>query len=303
MAANSLWVQYKTANVAIKLIAINTVVFLFFGLMQFVFAEQGLNVIEKWFVLPSDLSKFILQPWGVITYAFLHGGLLHLLFNMLFFYVFAQYVLNLFTEKRLLTIYLLGAMAGALFFLLAYNLFPVFSHNLGYLVGASAAVNAVIVFAATYTPNASIRVFFFNLKLWHVAAFVVLRDLVSIIGNDGNAGGLIAHLGGALFGYVYALQLAKGNDIGLWFERFIDSMIAMFKGVRSTDTLSRKRTSKNKSKSPLRTVHRNKKNAKKPVTKTEKQQQIDAILDKISKSGYDSLTKAEKDFLFQAGKD
>jgi len=300
MAANSLYTQYRTANIAIKLIVINVAAFLFFTLTNWALQNSGIG-LQSWFVLPSDFSKLITQPWGIITYAFLHGGFWHILWNMVFLYVFSQYVLNLFSEKRLLTLYFLGAVAGGILFVLAYNLFPVFSDYQGYLLGASAAVNAIIVFIATYTPNSPIRILIFNLKLWHVAAFVVLRDLLTLDISD-NAGGLIAHLGGAAFGYVYALQLAKGNDIGLWWERIMDSITSFFSGS-STQT---KRTGNKRSRSKMRTVHKKKSttsSSKSRLNKIEQQQKIDAILDKISKSGYDSLSKAEKDFLFKAGKE
>jgi len=300
MAANSLYTQYKTANVAIKLIVINVAIFLFFTLTNWSLQSSGIG-LQSWFVLPSDFSKLIVQPWGIITYAFLHGGFWHILWNMVFLYVFSQYVLNLFSEKRLLTLYFLGAISGGVLFVLAYNLFPVFSRNLGFLLGASAAVNAIIVFIATYTPNSPIRILIFNLKLWHIAAFVVLRDLLTLDISD-NAGGLIAHLGGAAFGYVYALQLAKGKDIGLWWERIMDSVTSFFSGSSTKS----KRTGNKRSRSKMRTVHKKQtttSTSKGRLNKTEQQQKIDAILDKISKSGYDSLSKAEKDFLFKAGKE
>ena len=298
MAANSLYTQYKTANIAIKLIVINVAVFLFFTLTNWILQSPGVG-LESWFVLPSNLPKLITQPWGLITYAFLHGGFWHILWNMVFLYVFSQYVLNLFTEKRLLTLYFLGGISGGVLFVAAYNLFPVFSNDLGYLMGASAAVNAIIVFIATYSPNSPIRIFIFNLKLWHVGAFVVLRDLLTLDISD-KAGGLIAHLGGAAFGYIYAQQLAKGNDIGLWWERIMDKVISFFSGTTT------KRKGDKRSRSKMRTVHKKKTtttSSKRRLDKTEQQQKIDAILDKISKSGYDSLSKAEKDFLFKAGKE
>jgi len=153
-----------------------------------------------------------------------------------------------------------------------------------------------MIFIAAYTPNAEVRIIFFNVKLWQIGVFVVLSDLIQIP-TSGNAGGLIAHLGGALFGYMYAVQLKKGNDIGLWFEKIMDGFASMFTP---------------KKKSPLKTVHKSKSytkpkqrtsSSKKKYVKTPNQEQIDAILDKISKSGYDSLTKEEKDFLFKAGKE
>ncbi len=294
MANTSLAYKYKTANIAIKLIVINVCVFLLFNLLPWIVQIDPVS-LNKYFVLPTDFVRFLQQPWSVITYAFLHSGVWHLLWNMLYLYVFSKFILNLFTEKRLLTVYLLGAIAGGAVFLLLYNLLPAFK---GYsvLLGASAAVNAVIVFIATYTPNTEIRVFFFNLKLWHIALIFVLIDLLGLP-TSGNAGGSIAHLGGAAFGFLYAQQLLKGNDMGLWFEKSMDVIASWFS-----------KTPQREKKSPLRTVHRNKTKRKSnpqtaTVSKSEKQQRVDLILDKISKSGYESLSKEEKDFLFKAGKD
>ena len=293
MAATSLGYQFKTANIAIKLIVINVVVFLLFNLIPWIVQIDNV-VLTQWFFLPSDISNFITQPWSLITYNFLHRDVWHLLWNMLYLYIFSRFILNLFTDKRLLTVYLLGGMVGGLLFVAAYNVLPAFQGK-GYLIGASAAVNAIIVFIAAYTPQQSIRIIMFNVKLWQIAVVLVLIDLLSLP-TSGNAGGLMAHLGGAGFGYIYAIQLAKGNDIGGWFERFMDSVARMFSGKPK------------EKKSRMRTVHRNTKTTAKPTQKksegkSSKQQQIDAILDKISKSGYDSLSKSEKDFLFKAGKD
>lgn len=295
MAANSLTYQFKNANIAIKLIVINVAVFIVFNLIPWIVQIDNL-ILTKYFVLPTDFIKLIQQPWSVLSYAFLHADVWHLLWNMLYLYVFSRFILNLFTEKRLLTVYLLGGIFGGIAFLILYYILPAFKGE-SYLLGASAAVNAIIVFIATYTPNTVIRVFFFNVKLWQIAVLFVLIDLLGLP-TSGNAGGSIAHLGGAAFGYIYAMQLSKGNDIGLWFEKIMDTVASWF-----SKTPSRKKT-------PLRTVHRttkqkskNTKTTKANVSKSEKQQEIDAILDKISKSGYDSLSKAEKDFLFKAGKE
>ncbi|RMB63987.1 rhomboid family intramembrane serine protease [Dokdonia sinensis] len=293
MASPSLAYQFKTANIAIKLIVINVAVFLLFNLIPWIIQIDNV-VLTQWFFLPSDLGSFITQPWGLLTYNFLHRDVWHLLWNMLYLYIFSRFILNLFTDKRLLTVYLLGGMVGGLLFVAAYNLLPAFQGK-GYLIGASAAVNAIIVFIAAYTPHQTIRIIMFNVKLWHIAAVLVLIDLLSLP-TSGNAGGLMAHLGGAAFGYIYAKQLAKGNDIGEWFERIMDSVASMFSGKPK------------EKKSRMRTVHRNTKAPSKPTAKktegkSAQQQQIDAILDKISKSGYESLSKAEKDFLFKAGKD
>ena len=295
--ATDLVYKFKTANALVKLIAVNVLVFIVFGLLEFIFqVKYPAGSFRGWFMLPSDLGALVLKPWSIITYAFLHNGFFHILWNMLFLYWFGNYVLNLFTQKRVLTLYFLGAISGGLLYLLAYNLFPVFDSEQGIMQGASAAVYAVMVFIATYTPNAQMRIFTFNIKLWQIALFFVLFDVVKLIGtNDpsgNNAGGLIAHLGGALLGYFYATQLAKGNDIGRWFESLMDQWVGIFAPRK---------------KKPFKKVHRTAKPYTKAtasnVDKDDKQKKIDSILDKISKSGYESLSKSEKDYLFKAGND
>lgn len=287
--ANSLTYQYKTANVVVKLIVINTIIFLSLYLASFFFGI-GQGELAQWFVLPDSFGEFIVQPWSFLTYSFIHFGFWHLFWNMIVLFWFGPFILNIFNAKRFLTIYLLGAFFGGLLYVLAYNLFPVFTGQAGYLLGASASVRAIMIFIAAYTPHTQVRIIFFNVKLWQVGVFVVILDLVQIP-TSGNAGGLLAHLGGALFGYVYATQLAKGHDIGKWFEGIMDWVSNLFKS---------------RTKKPFRKVHRTpQKPASGNTTKLEKnahQKKIDGILDKIGKSGYESLTKAEKDFLFKAGK-
>lgn len=291
MPQRNLIEQFKTANVLIKIIVINVAIFLFVRLLGF-FTLTDPYELTKWFVLPDSWSEFMLQPWSFITYSFIHYGFFHILINMLWLYWFGQMVLNLFSPKRLLTVYLMGAISGGVLFVLAYGLFPVFEYSRGYLLGASGAVTALMVFMAAYAPNTPIRIFTFTLKIWQLAVFLVLLDLVRLP-SSGNAGGLLAHLGGALFGYIYAVQLAKGRDIGLGFERLMDGFANLFK--------SRKQR-------PFKKVHRNtpKRSGGRSSggdQKTDQQKKVDAILDKISKSGYESLSKSEKDFLFRAGKD
>ena len=291
---NDLKYQFRTANIVIKLILINIAVFLCFLIFPFIFRIDP-GYAMHWFSLPASLSELILQPWSLLTYAFLHGGFWHIFGNMFILYWFGNIVLNLFSEKRFLTIYLLGAIAGGAFFVLAYNIFPVFREVRGVatLIGASAAVRAIMIFIAAYSPNTEVRVIFFNVKLWHIAVFVLLTDLLQI--PSANSGGMLAHLGGAIFGFIYARQMAKGNDIGAGWDRMVEGISSYF-------------NHKKKKSAPMKTVYRNTATAhratgEKSLSKIEQQRQIDEILDKISKSGYDSLSKAEKDFLFKAGKD
>ncbi len=288
MDIHTLKYKYKTASIVVKLIVINVAVFLAVGLASFLFDKPS-TYLTSWFVLPSNLNDLIRQPWGLLSYSFLHGGLSHILWNMLFLYWFGPMVLNLFSSKRFLTLYLLGALSGGVLFVVSYNVFPVFTQSLSaqYLIGASAAVRAVMIFMATYSPYSEIRLFFFRIKLWHIAVFVIVLDLIQI--PISNAGGNIAHLGGAIFGYLYATQLQKGRDIGLWWDKSLDYLVGLFQ---------------RKPKTPFKKVYKNPRtttSAQKNKVDATDQNKINIILEKISKSGYDSLTKAEKDFLFKAG--
>lgn len=291
MNGGGLSYQFKQANVMMKLIVINVALFLVIRVIAFLMQVPPESLVG-WLVLPEAPLDFGLQPWSFITYSFLHFGFWHIFWNMLVLYWFGQYLLNLFTAKRFLTIYLLGAISGGLLYVLAYNIFPAFAWTSSYLIGASGAVRAIMIFIAAYSPNSQARIFMFNIKLWHIGAFVVLTDIFQLTSGN-NAGGMLAHLGGAAFGYVYARQLVGGRDIGIWFERIMDSTANLFK--------SRKEK-------PFKKVHRNRATPAGNIrsTKTDDkdvhQRKVDAILDKIGKSGYDSLSKAEKDFLFKAGK-
>ena len=279
--------KLSNLNVLEKIVAINVVVFLLHLILRFDFV---------WLELPSDFSKFIVKPWTIITYAFLHYDSLHILFNMLWLYFLGSMFLNLFSPKMALNIYFLGAIAGGLLFMLCYTLLPsVFGGN-SRLLGASAAVRALLIFLCAYMPNQEIRFFTFNLKLWYVGAAIVVLDVIGVFSGisnpeTGNAGGNLAHLGGALLGYFYAKQLIKGQDIGKGFEKLMDSVTNIFKASK---------------KAPLKTVHKNKSKVggytKGDFEAFNNQKKIDVILDKISKSGYDSLTSEEKEFLFKAGK-
>jgi membrane associated rhomboid family serine protease len=287
MQGQSILYKFKTLNIANKLIVINIAVFLLFFIASFLFNTSS-EVLMQWFVLPEEPIEVLKQPWSLLTYSFLHGGFTHILFNMIWLNFFSKFILNLFSEKRFLTVYLLGALYGGLLFVMAYNVFPVFQSKVGYLLGASASVSALMVFAATYSPNISFRFFMVTIKLWQLAVGLFLLDLFRL-GSGTNPGGMLSHIGGAVFGYVYAVQLAKGNDIGLWFEKIVASLVNLFKTKKNT---------------PFRKVHRTPKNTSKKKTtsvKDERQIKIDGILDKIGKSGYESLTKQEKDFLFKAG--
>jgi len=280
--------KFSTLNVAEKLIVVNTAVFIVNALVVFLF-QLRIDFIMRWFELPKGFSNFIVQPWSLITYSFFHGSFMHLFWNMILLFFVGKFFLTIHSTRQFISVYFLGAMAGGLLFLLSYNVFPVFSGVNSSLIGASAGVMAVMIFVCTYMPNMVVRLFFIlNVKLWYIGAALVLVDLVSM--PFSNSGGHLAHLGGAMLGFVYAKKMQQGQDIGRGFNAIVDSFTGLF---------SRKK------KAPMKTVYRDKKTKTKSDSnlKSDHQKRIDAILDKISKSGYESLSKEEKDYLFTAGKD
>lgn len=276
-----------------KLIVVNIVVFTVLNLLDFLFKS---NVVTRFLYLPKEFGDFITQPWSLVSYSFLHGNLPHLAFNMISLYFIGRFFLSIHSLKRFLNVYLLGAIVGGCFFLLSYNLFPAFVGQNAPLVGASAAIMALLIFITTDRANMSVSILGYNITLWKIGVFFVLLDLIRIpMDNGSNAGGFISHLGGALLGYLYATQLSKGVDIGSGFEKMMDSIASYFKP---------------REKSNLKTVYKNTKSTKKSTssknsyeTKSDQQRQINEILEKISKSGYESLTQHEKDFLFRVGKE
>lgn len=276
--------KYARLNVLEKIIAVNVIVFLFAVLFR-----KMIPSVFSYIYLPSNIWAFLSKPWTIVSYGFLHFDFLHLLFNMLWLYFLGRMMLNLFSPKMSLNIYFMGIITGGLVFLLGYNVFPnIFSAN-AYVLGASAGVRALLIFICAYMPNKDIRFFTFNLKLWWIGAVLVGLDILGIV-NGNNQGGSLAHIGGAILGYVYAKQLVKGQDIGTGFGRFMDWFSALFKA---------------KQKVKMKTVHKKSKVAgykKEEFNQFNNQKKIDTILDKISKSGYDSLSKEEKEYLFKVGK-
>lgn len=286
MANGGLQYQFARLNIAEKLIAINVLIFILDGLST---ALLGYSV-SHWFHLPKDFLAFFGQPWSLVTYSFFHAGLGHIFWNMLMLYFTGRIFLNLFDNQRFLNVYFLGVIIGGIVFLISYNIFPTLLNTNTALIGASAGVTAVLIFICAYIPNQEVRIIFFNVKLWYVGLFFVLVDLIQIP-YGGNVGGRLAHLGGAFLGYIYARQLLNGKDIGAGFTRFVEAIAQLFKPKEkkaNMKTVYRKNTSGNKTMD---------------YDKAAKQKKIDTILDKISKSGYESLSKEEKDFLFKAGKE
>jgi membrane associated rhomboid family serine protease len=283
----SIWddlkLQFKMGDVTTKLIFWNIGIYLV-SLVFFYDFREGHFDFPNWLSLSSDAIITLRRPWTLVTYAFFHNGFMHLLFNMLVLNFSGRMFLTFFTQKQLFGIYILGAIFSGLAFITGYAILDDFSA----IVGASGAIMAVLIATATYAPTMEMRLMFLGrIKLWHFAAFVVLTDLVFVLIE--NTGGHIAHLAGALFGFLYIRLLQRGLDL----SRGISYITELFQGGN---------------KSRLKKVHRNYKQSAvkketKIVMKDKAQQQIDEILDKISRSGYESLTKDERDFLFRAGKE
>jgi membrane associated rhomboid family serine protease len=282
---DDLKLQYKFGGIAMKMIFWNIGCFLF-SLLFFYQFKAGIFDFPNWIALSSDPSIFILKPWTFLFYAFFHNDFWHLFFNMMVLNFSSYLFLTFFSSKQYLGLYLLSAVFAGLVFVLGFY----FMHLNGAIVGASAAIMAILMAATTYSPLMNVRLLLIgNVKLWHIAAVILILDLMQI--QIANAGGHISHLAGAFFGFAYIKLLQNGIDLSNMVSVVLDFFANLFK----------------KPKTPFKKVHKNyKPNIEKPVSKIlikdKKQQQIDEILDKISQSGYDSLSKEEKEFLFQAGK-
>ncbi|TGD82946.1 rhomboid family intramembrane serine protease [Hymenobacter wooponensis] len=280
-------------NALNQLLLINVLVFVGLVLIEAVMRLTGTyleyypNVIRQ-FQLPSDMPALLRHPWTLLTYAFTHESFFHILFNLLNLYWFGALVREYLGDKRLVSLYVLGALAGAVLFLLAFNLIPALRMHLGIpLLGASAAVTAIIMAAATLLPEYTFNLILIGpVRIKYIAAVVILLSVIAI--NQGNPGGGIAHIGGALVGFLFIKQLQAGRDLG----RPVQAVGEFVGGLLS----GRPR---------LRVTHRSQAApvaapVKKGTMPKPEQDEIDVILDKISRSGYESLSKDEKQKLFRA---
>lgn len=303
--------RYKSGSALLKLIYINVGVFAVLKILLLVLFVTNMNqfiilgnTFLSWNWLGSThviqntegLNGLIYRPWSIFTYMFVHEGLWHILGNMLILFFIGRIFLDFFGPRKLVATYILGGLAGWALYFLAYNFLPVFEGMRGPIWGASASVMAVFFAIAVYQPNYRIGLPLIGpVKLIYIALVYLAIDIIAIPGGQ-NAGGHIGHLGGALYGYLLASQFAKNRDIGMWFEKLLDNLTNLFKGG-----------------SRLKVVHKQKRKGKKKARhmtdeeynadKAAKQKKVDKILDKISRAGYDSLTKDEKDFLFRYGQE
>lgn len=302
---NSILDDFKNAwnkpnNAPAQFIIINVVIFLaMITFMLFLGKDSSVfSFIYKQFAMPSDLGELITRPWTIITYSFAHSlrGIGHIFWNMIGFFWFSKLILEYMGNDKVISLYVTGAIAGGLAFLLAYNLIPAYV-NSGHtvMVGASAAVYATVVGAATLLPNYTFYLIFFGpVKIKYIAAFFVISSYVGLA-STGSGIADTAHLGGAFWGFLFVRQMQKGTDLGAWVIQSIDFIKSFFKKPSNIKVTHRSEKAKTVKSRPV----------KKPTSKKAgeaSQEQIDAILDKISQSGYESLTKEEKQQLFNASK-
>lgn len=279
--------RFTNANALFKLIYINLAVFVlvnFLATLSYLFQSQLFSVVD-YLALPVSLKALLVKPWTIFSYMFMHVEFFHILSNLIYLYFAGQIFLQYFNAKKLYSIYILGGLAGGISYLLAFNLFPVFnSYSSSHLMGASASVLAVLFAVATYVPNYKINLpFIGSIPIKYLAIASVFIDIISI--PESNPGGHIAHLGGALFGIFFINRLKKGKDLSITFYNLVDSLASLLK------------------KKHLKTVHkRTKTDDEFRAEKAVRSELIDSILDKIAKSGYDSLSAKEKEYLFKNSK-
>ena len=281
--------MFQSGNILSKLIYINVGLFILIRLASVLFMlfnVQGVPFLQ-YLQLPASPELLLFRPWTLFTYMFTHFDFLHILFNMLWLYWFGGLFLNFFSERQLGGLYILGGLAGAVLFVLAYNIFPYYADSAPYsfLLGASASVMAIVFGVSFYAREEEVMLFLIGrIKIYYLAILTLLLDLLSI--TSGNAGGHLAHIGGALFGILFASRMRAGKDITRPLNRLLDKLANLF---------SRKPRMKV-------TYKRTETDYEYNARKQREAADLDAILDKLKRSGYQSLTSDEKKQLFDASK-
>jgi membrane associated rhomboid family serine protease len=289
--------KFRNGNPITRLIIINVVVFLvvsFFRILTFLSGESNTMIALEEFIrnnlsLSLSFQGLLHKPWTLITYMFTHFSIMHIFWNLITLYWFGEILSSYTSLKKIVPLYLFGGICGALLTILLFTIFPALHEYLGApIIGASAGITAIIVAAATLVPNVNMNMLFIGpVKLVYVALFVLFIDILNVASYD-NIGGNLSHLGGALIGYIFIVQYKKGKDLSAGLNRFFD----WIGGILKPSTKSKMKVAYKRS-VPDDEYNYNKK---------KEQENIDSILDKISKSGYESLTKSEKEILFKASK-
>ncbi len=280
--------SFRNGTYLTKLIYLNIAIWVVVRLVFVGYALSGSDgsPVLGWLALPASFEQFISRPWTLLTYMFLHFELMHILFNVLWLYWFGKIFLEYHNQQKLLSLYIIGGLLGGVAYMMAYNLIPVLQNSIFHvqLLGASASVIAIVIAIAVYVPNHLIHLVFIGpVKIKWIAFVSVLLYIINLSGD--NAGGNFAHLGGAVWGWIYMSQLMAGRNITGRFDRITDTFFSWFRPRRRL---------KIKYNVPNPDYDFNKR-------KMIQQEEINRVLDKIGKSGYDSLTYDEREILFKMG--
>lgn len=309
MLFNSIWKdlkwQFEFGSPLVKIIFINVFVFICINFLLVIdfFAKTSIAATVLDYLSFKASKDFLYQPWSVLTYQFTHLNFLHLLFNMLWLYWFGSIINDFIGKNKILPLYILGGFCGALFYAVISNILlqtrPDLSTANAIMCGASAGVMAIVLATATLAPNYEVRLLFIGgIKIKWIALVIVLLDIIFL--NDKNLGGHLSHLGGAFFGWLYIAQLRNGRDFAHTFYDVIDFFKNVFKRKPKLKVVYKE---KQKVYSNVKHQQNDKTKTQSTLSKQEKQKQLDTILDKINSSGYDSLSKEDKDFLYQISKE
>ncbi len=303
---DDLKIRYTGSSLLVRFIYINIAVFVVLrlaGFMSFLFTGASVTMV-KWVELPSDIYGFLRHPWTLITYMFSHYDVMHILFNMLWLYWLGRIFLEFFNPRQLGGLYVLGGIGGAALYLACYNLIPHLSSQHSLLLGASASVLAIVVGTTLYRPDYPVSLFFFgSISLKWIAIITVFIDVIGI--ENGNMGGHIAHLGGALVGLWFGLAIKQGHDITSWINRCIDSVVMLFKKRQPKSKTPHKR---NAGQGPSYKYHQstwgNSSSSHPDDQRAARldEEKLDEILGKLKQSGYAALTDEEREFLFNASR-
>jgi len=270
-----------------RLIFINAGIFLIIKILEMISvlasSPELATTAISYLAVPASVGALATKPWTPVTYMFLHQGFIHLLFNMLWLWWFGKIFMSYLDQRKVVSLYLMGGLAGALLYIIIFNLFPAFAGavNVSVALGASASVMALVIATAVYLPEMELHLLFLGrIKLKYLALITFL--ITSVFDFSVNTGGKIAHIGGAMMGLAYGYGLKNGKDVGAWLNSIIDFFVTLFRpGRRMKVTYKKPKTDYDYNK-----------------IRAERQKAIDHILDKISKGGYDSLTREEKEILF-----
>ena len=296
----SIWDEIKNSfrhgTVLTRLLYLNATVFILIKVIEVIgvlSASPALApTVISFLSVPASIGALLSKPWTPLTYMFTHQGFIHLLFNMLWLWWFGKIFLAYLDQRKLVSLYIMGGLGGALLYVAVFNIFPAFADtvNVSIALGASASVMALVIATAVYLPEMEMHLLFIGrVKLKYLALVTFL--ITSVFDFSVNTGGKIAHIGGALMGLAYGYGLKNGKDIGAWINSIIDFFVTLFRPGKKLKVTYRKSKAEFDARQMKTDYDYNK-------AKAERQKAIDHILDKISKGGYDSLTREEKEILF-----